>query len=302
MKKLYILLLLSLGFQPFLWSQVAVNSNNVPNGNLLVRPSGYANPDNKSGVLIPRVESLAATATDGMIVYLGNPNPQDTEEPNGFYYWDAPLQKWIPFITRHSSLLEPPSVFYAGGTSFMNQPYDCITDIGTADVKPADRILLSSFSTNNEELCKITPEGCLEIKKSGQYYIQISTTLTKATTPPGIRDILNIQLQKRNPDNGLYETITLGPENDIKFEGASSFPGQVINAGGNNVTGQSQTITSQGAIRLEVGDIISLSCGITYSDPVGQTTNNNNVNRTSAKYTITANTDASIAGRYMGYF
>lgn len=301
MKKLYFLLLFLLAFQPLLWSQVAINSNNVPNGNLLVRPSSYANPDNKSGVLIPRVESLESTLEkpDGMIVYLANPTPQDMAEPNGFYYWDGLLHKWIPFITRYSSLLAPPLVFYASGTSFMDAPFDRIADL---EGKSEDEVYLTDRTANNEDLCQITSDGRLEIKKTGWYYIQLSITLIKNANPCGIRDVLYVELLRKN-SLGAYEAVIL-EDGITPFKAVTSFPGRVVNASGGIIQNQSQTIVSQAPVKLNEGDIISLHCGLDYIDPSGEDANNNATNRTKSgntiKYTITS--DASIAGRYMGSF
>lgn len=298
MKNIYIILLFILGALP-VWSQVAVNSPDAPNANLLVRPSSYTAPDSKSGVLIPRVQSLVISPDipDGMLVYLDNPTPPlPGGEINTFYYWDKPQNKWIPFITRYSELLSPPSVFYASGTTFINAPTDRIAkpDVAGVTAKPKDNINITDLTTNNDELCEVMSDGNLKIKKTGWYYIQLSATLTKSVTPVGLRDILAIQLLK----NG--ELVTLDTEGNILFRGISSFPGR--NANASSAATQMQTMASQAPVRLEEDDILSLSCEIIYEDPRGETNNNTTANRSRAQYIITGNPEASITGRYMGDF
>ncbi len=94
MKRIISFLFLLMTF-PML-GQVGINTAS-PEAQLDIRSSNQANPSNKDGLLIPKVDDFPVTnptiAQQGMLVYLTTTS--GTNEP-GFYYWDDATTTWIP--------------------------------------------------------------------------------------------------------------------------------------------------------------------------------------------------------------
>jgi hypothetical protein len=291
-KKICALFLLLCLHAPAARAQVAFGTDQWDNGNLLVEPDSYAAPSAASGVIVPRVQQLSTTQLepDGLIVYLDNPAPPlATGEENGFYYWDAVQKKWIPFMSRFSASIEDLTVFSASATGFANAQNCIYYNTATDNLMKSD-VNLDVLDINDPGLCELTADGRLKIKKKGWYYIQINITLTKDTSPAGVRDIICIQLLR----NGNYVYFD-PPTNGIIFRGFNSYAGL-------NLIGQ--TIVAQGAVYCQQEEILSLSCELIYTDRAGGDAGLNpvNPNRVSGKYTITTGTQATLGGRYLGDF
>ncbi len=79
-----------------LQAQVGIGTTN-PNATLEINATNPNSPQPNDGILIPRVNTFPATnpgaGQHAMMVYLVNPQGSYSE---GFYYWDANYQEWIP--------------------------------------------------------------------------------------------------------------------------------------------------------------------------------------------------------------
>ena len=78
------------------FSQVGIN-NTSPQSLLDITASSEINPSNFVGILIPRINTFPAINPgenqNGMMIFLTTPvGVRD----KGFYYWDAPNNKWVP--------------------------------------------------------------------------------------------------------------------------------------------------------------------------------------------------------------
>ncbi len=105
------LLLLLICFTTY--GQVGINTND-PNAILDIRSSNQANPSNKDGVLMPKIDNFPFISPtvdqNGMLVFVtgsGTPN-------KGFYYWDNALTNWM-LLTGSSG---------GGSGNTLDQAYD----------------------------------------------------------------------------------------------------------------------------------------------------------------------------------
>ncbi|NDW08481.1 hypothetical protein D0T56_02265 [Dysgonomonas sp. 520] len=263
-------------------AQVSINSETYKDGTLVVEPNNRTLPNNKTGVIVPRVEKLNTTdpKEDGLLVFLDNPTPPlPTGELNGFYYWDAAQNKWVGWKSMSTAVITDKSQFFASGTQF---------DTASGTMKDADnpsKIKFNNLVTNNPSICTLSG-GAITINKTGWYYLQISVTLTKNADPAPMRDILCLQLLL----NGALPTP--GPT----FRSFSSFA--VDNPA-------RQTFTTYAPVKLSVGDVIQLGMQYIYKDtgnggnPDGS---DNTVFRDKMEYSITDGTVATLSAKYLGDF
>ncbi len=79
-----------------LQAQVGIGTTN-PNATLEINATNPNSPQPNDGILIPRVNNFPATnpgaGQHAMMIFLVNPQGS---YPEGFYYWDANYQEWIP--------------------------------------------------------------------------------------------------------------------------------------------------------------------------------------------------------------
>jgi hypothetical protein len=196
MKKFNILIYISLCTILPLKAQVAINSETVANGTLSVHTDNFESPSSTSGVIVPRVASLnlADPKQDGLFVFLNDPaDPSPLiGNANGFYYWDAAQNTWIPFLSRRVRDIYKVSTFYTYGIRFD-------TDDGYYNtLNNGDRayIFLNDLNDDAYSFCELDGNGSLIIKKTGYYFFQTGVTLRKNANPSDLRDVLGIALIK----------------------------------------------------------------------------------------------------------
>ncbi|MAN59915.1 MAG: hypothetical protein CMC08_08800 [Flavobacteriaceae bacterium] len=95
-KSTYVLqLICCLIFATSIHAQVGIGTT-APGSMLDVQANDPANPSNKDGILIPRINALPdvnpGSAQNGMMVFL---TTNDGTYSKGFHYWDDPAKKWI---------------------------------------------------------------------------------------------------------------------------------------------------------------------------------------------------------------
>ncbi|NDW08477.1 hypothetical protein [Dysgonomonas sp. 520] len=297
MKK-YILLIYLLTSAIIIQAQVSVNSETYRDGTMVVEPNSRTTPNNKTGILVPRVANLNVTdpKEDGLLVFLDNPTPPlPTGEPNGFYYWDAVQNKWVGWQSMSTANITDKSQFFASGVRF---------DTSSGTMKDADspaKIIFNNLDTNNPAICTLSG-GAITINKTGWYYIQISVTLKKNSTPTSLRDIIYFQLLHKDNTSGIPGTPPASgdaarPTPSTFFRSFNSFA---------FTSPSDETFTTYAPIKLNAGDVIQMGATITYRDPGGGNDPIGGIDvgelRVDSEYSITDGTVATLSAKYLGDF
>jgi hypothetical protein len=151
MKKIVISILIS--FSSIVNAQISIGTN-TPDARLDIRASNQANPSNRDGIIIPKIDIFPTNnptaAQNGMLVFL---TTATAENPVGFYYWNNNLAIWRKVDTGNVKYWEKEgNSGTTNGTDF----------IGTTDNQDLD------LRTNSVIRTRITQKGQIEVLNTGQ--------------------------------------------------------------------------------------------------------------------------------------
>ena len=135
-----------------------------PMSTLDIKATNQANPSNKDGLLIPRIDAFPSIDPgpnqDGMLVFLTTPTGTYKK---GFHYWDDVPKQWISYIDEWTD--GNVSQTHAGFT-------DDLIYAQQANASGADVVVLDSGHIG---MGTSAPEESLELRLEGDNDIQISS-------------------------------------------------------------------------------------------------------------------------------
>ncbi|MCZ8197116.1 MAG: hypothetical protein O9267_05885 [Flavobacterium sp.] len=261
--------------------KIGIGESN-PNAKLQITSSSQASPAITDGVIIPKVDNLAATPTaaqEGMLVYLNAIS--GTNQP-GFYYWDNDIPSWV------------------GLNSTVNGDHDWYK-VGTTTAPTA--ITDDMFHTGKVAIGKITASSTLDVETVDDYEgIKNSTNKIGGSAfidAIGINNTIDAQFSRRlgiqNNLNGSVGNTSnkIGVQNNISNDG-----NEKIGVQNNITTSVTSTTTTHKGVFNSIINSNNTSGASVYG--VENFINNNSINGPSfgSYNAVTSGATAGTGGNY----